>query len=226
MLSRVRRCVRTPDSFWIYYESLTATLVLQHVERGTIDLAERVVKYLPEFRLTTSGAAEKIRVRHLLDAHERDRRRLVFPRGSRRPQYLPRRDRPALRDLFEPGEYNSYSNGGMDRGGSPARSSDRHVVPDLLRRELYATVGMADSSTSAEEAIVRSTAVGHFPGADASGVRRTYSSNFRTRGRRREARRSAPSATFLRLEGVAPRPGSPERAPSCCPSRSGRWMMS
>jgi hypothetical protein len=81
MLSRVRRCVRTPDSFWIYYESLTATLVLQHVERGTIDLAERVVKYLPEFRLTTSGAAEKIRVRHLLDAHERDRRRLVSPEG-------------------------------------------------------------------------------------------------------------------------------------------------
>jgi CubicO group peptidase (beta-lactamase class C family) len=45
---------------------LTATLVLQQVERGTIDLAEPVIKYLPEFQLTSPGAAEKICVRHLL----------------------------------------------------------------------------------------------------------------------------------------------------------------
>jgi CubicO group peptidase (beta-lactamase class C family) len=32
---------------------------------------------------------------------------------------------------------------------------------------------MDDSSTSAEQAILRSTAVGHFPGADGNGVRRT-----------------------------------------------------
>jgi hypothetical protein len=44
---------------------------------------------------------------------------------------------------------------------------------DLLNRELYATVGMEDSSTSAEEAILRSTAVGHFPDPAANGARRT-----------------------------------------------------
>src|SRR5919197_4992713 len=31
---------------------LTTTLVLQQVERGIVDLDERVVKYLPEFKLT------------------------------------------------------------------------------------------------------------------------------------------------------------------------------
>ena len=45
---------------------LTTTLVLQQVERGVFDLDERVVEYLPEFKLTTPGAAEKIRVRNLL----------------------------------------------------------------------------------------------------------------------------------------------------------------
>jgi CubicO group peptidase (beta-lactamase class C family) len=45
---------------------LTTTLVLQQVERGMIDLDERVVTYLPEFHLATPAAAEKIRVRHLL----------------------------------------------------------------------------------------------------------------------------------------------------------------
>src|SRR5919108_1815506 len=32
---------------------LTTTLVLQQVERGVVDLDERVVEYLPEFKLTT-----------------------------------------------------------------------------------------------------------------------------------------------------------------------------
>jgi CubicO group peptidase (beta-lactamase class C family) len=45
---------------------LTTTLVLQQVERGAVDLDERVVGYLPDFKLTTSSAAEKIRVRNLL----------------------------------------------------------------------------------------------------------------------------------------------------------------
>jgi CubicO group peptidase (beta-lactamase class C family) len=41
---------------------LTTTLVLQQLERGIVDLDERVITYLPEFRLTTPAAAEKIRV--------------------------------------------------------------------------------------------------------------------------------------------------------------------
>ncbi len=45
---------------------LTTTLVLQQAERGTIDLDDRVVSYLPEFRLTTPSAAGQIRVRNLL----------------------------------------------------------------------------------------------------------------------------------------------------------------
>jgi hypothetical protein len=44
---------------------------------------------------------------------------------------------------------------------------------DLLERELYSTVGMDDSCTSAEQAILRNTAVGHFPDAATNGARRT-----------------------------------------------------
>jgi CubicO group peptidase (beta-lactamase class C family) len=36
---------------------LTTTLVLQQVERGVVDLDERVITYLPEFTLTTPAAA-------------------------------------------------------------------------------------------------------------------------------------------------------------------------
>jgi CubicO group peptidase (beta-lactamase class C family) len=45
---------------------LTTTLVLQQVERSIVDLDERVITYLPEFKLATLSAAEKIRVRNLL----------------------------------------------------------------------------------------------------------------------------------------------------------------
>src|SRR5664279_2009703 len=47
-------------------KTLTATLVMHQVERGVIDLDERVVTYLPEFHLATPDTADGIRVRHLL----------------------------------------------------------------------------------------------------------------------------------------------------------------
>jgi CubicO group peptidase (beta-lactamase class C family) len=154
---------------------LTTTLVLQHVERGVIDLDERVVAYLPEFALTTPGAAEKIRVRNLL-SHTNGIDADLF--------FVDARGRSALKlfldglgqhcgALFEPDEYVSYSNGGMIVAGRLLEVVTGTAFHDLLKREVYAAVGMADSGTSAEEAILRSTAVGHFPDPTARGARRT-----------------------------------------------------
>jgi CubicO group peptidase (beta-lactamase class C family) len=154
---------------------LTATLVLQQVERGIIDLAERVIRYLPEFQLTTPGAAEKIRVRHLLTHTNGIDADLFFPdaQGSGAlSAFLDGLGRHCG-SLFEPDEYISYSNGGMIVAGRLLEVLTGTSYHDLLKRELYATVGMDDSSTSAEEAILRRTAVGHFPVVAANGVRRT-----------------------------------------------------
>src|SRR5262245_3147606 len=153
---------------------LTTTLVVQQVERGVLDLDERVTAYLPEFELATPGAAEEIRVRHLLTATNGIDADLFF---------LDARGRGALKlfvealgrhcgVLFRPGEYMSYSNGGMLVAGRLLEVVTGTHYHDLLARELYATVGMDDSCTSAEEAILRSTAVGHFPDP-ARGARRT-----------------------------------------------------
>ena len=154
---------------------MTTTLVLQQAERGVVDLDERVVAYLPEFRLTTPAAAERIRVRNLLthtngidadlffvDARGRDALKL-FVEGLGRH----------CGALFGPDEYISYSNGGMIVAGRLLEVLTGTSYHDLLKREVYATVGMNDSSTSAEEAILRSTAVGHFPDLAAGGARRT-----------------------------------------------------
>jgi CubicO group peptidase (beta-lactamase class C family) len=154
---------------------LTTTLIMQQVERGMIDLDERVVRYLPEFRLTTPAAAEKIRVRHLLTHTNGIDADLLFvdANGSDALKVFLEALGQHCGVLFEPEEYISYSNGGMIVAGRLLEVVTGTSYHDLVKRELYATVGMEDSSTSAEEAILRSTAVGHFPGPAATGARRT-----------------------------------------------------
>jgi len=154
---------------------LTTTLVLQQVERGLVDLEERVIKYLQEFHLTTPFAAAGIRVRHLLSHSNGIDADLFFPDAK---------GRDALKvflaglgqycgALFEADEYISYSNGGMIVAGRLLEAVTGASYHDLLGREVYATVGMKDSSTSADDAILRSTAVGHFPDPATSRARRT-----------------------------------------------------
>jgi CubicO group peptidase (beta-lactamase class C family) len=74
--------------------------------------------------------------------------------------------------LFQPGEYRSYSNGGMIVAGRLLEAVTGTSYHDLLRREVYTPAGMDDSCTSAEEAILRSTAVGHFPDPGTGGAPR------------------------------------------------------
>jgi CubicO group peptidase (beta-lactamase class C family) len=154
---------------------LTTTLVLQQVERGAVDLGERVIRYLPEFRLATRGAAEEIRVRHLLTHTNGIDADLFFPvaKGPGALAAFVEGLGSHCGALFQPDEYVSYSNGGMVVAGRLLEMLTGTTYHDLLRRELFGPVGMADACSSAEEAILRSTAVGHFADPATKGVRRT-----------------------------------------------------
>jgi CubicO group peptidase (beta-lactamase class C family) len=149
---------------------LTTTLVLQQVDRGRLDLDMPVARYLPEFTL-----GDTILVRHLISHTNGIDADLFFPDAK---------GRDALRTyveglasscgtLFPPGEQLSYSNGGMIVAGRLLEVVTGLSYPDLLKREVYAPVGMTASSTSAEEAILRSTAVGHFLDPDTMRARPT-----------------------------------------------------
>ncbi len=67
--------------------------------------------------------------------------------------------------LFEPGELASYSNGGMIVAGRLLEVVTGRAYHDLLRDEIFAPAGMT-TCLSAGEAILRSTAIGHFPTAE------------------------------------------------------------
>ena len=154
---------------------LTTTLVLQQVERGTIDLDERVTKYLPELKLKTPSAAEKIYVRDLLTHTNGIDADLFFPdvKGRNALKTFVEELGQYCGSLFEPGKYISYSNGGMIIAGRILEVVTGMSYHDLLKREVYVPIGMEHSCTSPEEAILRSTAIGHFPVSLTDGVKRT-----------------------------------------------------
>jgi CubicO group peptidase (beta-lactamase class C family) len=154
---------------------LTTTLVLQQVEHGAVDLDERVVAYVPEFKLTTPGAADRILVRHLLSHTNGIDADLFFPHATGRAALQVYLDALGQQcgTLFGPDEYISYSNGGMIVAGRLLEAVTGTSYHDLLERDLYAPIGMDNACTSAAQAILRSTAVGHFPDPATGCARRT-----------------------------------------------------
>src|SRR5262249_4350874 len=143
---------------------MTATLLVQCLERGLVEIDERVTKYLPELELTPPAKVDEIRVRHLLNHTNGIDGDFLWPdqvKGRESLRYM----LGAMRQcstLFDPGEYISYCNCGMLVAGRLLEVVTGLPYHDLLARELYGPIGMADSSTSPEQAILRRTAVGHF----------------------------------------------------------------
>lgn len=149
---------------------MTTTLVLRQVERGTLDLDEPVVTYLPEFPL-----GDRILVRHLVAHSSGIDADLFFPVAvgdDALRVYVERLGRECG-TLFPPGEYVSYANGGMIVAGRLLEVVTGVPYHDLLEHDIFAAVGMTGSCTSAERAILRSTAVGHFPDPQTGEVRPT-----------------------------------------------------
>ena len=202
---------------------MTTTLVLRQVEQGVLDLDRPVVDYLPEFRSATPGASERITVRHLLTHTSGIDADLFFPDAAGRDAlkvYVDRLGRECG-TLFAPGEYVSYSNGGMIVAGRLLEVVTGTPYHELLERDVFAAAGMADSCTSAERAILRSTAIGHFPDPATGGVRPTGMFMLPQTWGPAGGRRSAPSTTCSRSGGSISATGWHRRARGCCPrSRS------
>lgn len=153
---------------------LTTTLLLRHVERGHIDLDERVSAYLPQFKLASPACAEEIRVRHLLNHTDGIDGDLFFPE-AKGPDALRFYVEQIARcgTLFNPGECVSYSNPAFLVAGRLLEVVTGKCFHDLIEREIYGRVGMHGSSTSVEQAVLRRTAVGHFYDAAAQAIRPT-----------------------------------------------------
>ncbi|MEO8799018.1 MAG: serine hydrolase domain-containing protein [Polyangiaceae bacterium] len=154
---------------------MTAMLMLQCVEHGLIDLDERVTTYLPALTLAQPSNVGELRIHNLLNHTNGIDGDLFWPdrvKGRDALTYYVEELRRCSM-LFEPGEYVSYSNAGMLVAGRVLEVVTGRTYHELLARQIFEPIGMAGSCTSAEQAILRRTAVGHFFNPKTSKLRRT-----------------------------------------------------
>lgn len=140
----------------------TATLVMQLVDEGLLDLDEPVQRILPEFQVANTQAAGRMTPRHLL-SHQGGFDGDVFTDTGSGDDAIAEfvAGISELGQLFEPGELFSYNNVGycvLGRMVEVLRGTTwRQAVLDRIARPL----GLTHVAPSAEQAILHRAAVGH-----------------------------------------------------------------
>jgi CubicO group peptidase (beta-lactamase class C family) len=164
----------TPDSLFMIQSITkvwTATLVMQLVDDGLVELDAPVRAYLPRFHTADERASAQITVRHLL-AHtggfegdiwaattvgEDALQRFVDDLVSRAPQHAP------------PGEMYSYCSAGYGVLGRLVEVLRNSSYATALRRYLAGPLGAGELAFCADEALAFRTAIGHVrPDPDAA----------------------------------------------------------
>jgi CubicO group peptidase (beta-lactamase class C family) len=142
----------------------TTTLVMQLVDEGLVDLDAPVRTYLPEFALADESAAETITVRHLL-CHVSGIDGDIFDDFGRGDDCV-EKFVLAMADLEqtnEPRAFFSYCNSGFVLLGRLVEALRGLSWDDALAKHLLAPLGVTDTVTLPEQAILRDNAVGHLP---------------------------------------------------------------
>ena len=142
---------------------LNATLVMQLVDEGAIELDERVVRYLPDLRLKDHEALEQITVRMLLNhtsgidgeglpdyGHDEE----TLEKGIAR--YA------ELGQIHRPGAECSYCNVGTVIGGYLAQHMKGKSWYGLVRERIFEPLKMEHAAALPEEALLHRASVGHF----------------------------------------------------------------
>ena len=125
---------------------LTATLVMQLVERGAVELDAPVTRYLPDFHLAVPGAAERITIRHLLTHTSGIDGDFEGVPGhgfsdSMVEEYVTAMSGVGL--VHAPGAGFSYCNAGWVLLGRVVEVSHRLPFHEVLRTQLAIPLGMA-----------------------------------------------------------------------------------
>ncbi|GAA1011552.1 serine hydrolase [Acrocarpospora pleiomorpha] len=147
----------------------TATLIMQLVDEGLLDLDAPVRRYLPEFRLADETAAAAITTRQLL-SHTAGFEGDLFTDTGRGDDCVEKYV-ATLADtaqLFAPGEMFSYNNAGFCVLGRIVEVLRGKAYDDCLRQHLFTPLGLTHAAADPYEAILHRAAVGHIqPAPDA-----------------------------------------------------------
>jgi CubicO group peptidase (beta-lactamase class C family) len=145
----------------------TATLVMQLVDEGMLDLDRPVRTYLPGFRVADEQASAMVTPRHLLSHTAGFDAEIVTETTNGDDaiaafvdDYL-----PTVGQLFTPGALHSYNNSGYSLLGRIVEVLRGKPYRQVLRERLVDPLGLRHAATRADEAILFRTSVGHLRSA-------------------------------------------------------------
>ena len=145
----------------------TATVIMQLVDEGTLDLDAPVTRALPDFRLRDEAATDTVTVRHLLthsggffgDRFRREDNTDYGLGDDALSRALAEFD--TLRQYTPPGETWSYCNTGFQALGGIIERFTGQTVEQAIRERVLTPLGLERSFFFPHEAITYAAAVGH-----------------------------------------------------------------
>lgn len=140
----------------------TATLVMQLVDGGRVDLDAPIQSYLPDVRFADEGASARVTVRHLLNhtsGVDGDYFGDFGYGGDAIERYVAAcRDLP---QLFEPGAMFSYCNAGFTVLGRLLEVIEGSSYHEVLAKKLVAPLGAPTPKTLLQDIVMYRVAIGH-----------------------------------------------------------------
>jgi len=140
----------------------TATLIMQLVDEGKLDLDEPVVTYLPDFKVADPDVTRTVTTRHLL-AHTSGIDGDLFLDTGRGDDAVARYVAACvdLRQNHPLGATMSYCNSGYTVLGRLIEVLREQTWDAVLREKVFAPLGLTSAGTLPEEALLHRAAVGH-----------------------------------------------------------------
>lgn len=140
----------------------TATLVMQLVDEGLVELDEPIRTYLPDFRLADGDAVRTITVRQLL-SHQAGFEGDIFTDTGRGDDAIAKfvEGLAELPQIFPPGALFSYNNAGYILLGHLVERLRETTWEQALMEHIAVPLGLTHVSPSPYEAILHRVAVGH-----------------------------------------------------------------
>lgn len=153
----------------------TATLIMQLVDEGLVELDSPVTRYLPDLKLADEAALQTITLRHLL-THSSGIDGDFFEDFGFGDDALGRciAKFDTLRQVYSPGELWSYCNSGFYLAGHIIATLREKPFEQCMREHLFEPLGMERSVMSAHEAIHFPVAIGHRSTADSVEIARPW----------------------------------------------------
>lgn len=143
-------------------KAFTATLVLQLLEEGRIEIDAPVRKYLPDFRVASERVSENLSVRHLLTHTSGIDGEFFIETGTDSDcvQKYAQACR-VLRQIHEPGDSTSYCNAGFVVLGALLERMTGQPWHSLLHERIITPLGLLRTTTDYAELPRFRVAVGH-----------------------------------------------------------------